>query len=283
MILIADSGSTKTDWCIADNGRAVKRMATQGLNPFHQSLDTIAQIINDELLPQLDDREMVDVERLHFYGSGCRAEMLPKITQLFSRLFPDTDVECQGDLMAAARAVCGSREGVACILGTGSNSCLYDGTSVVENVPPLGYILGDEGSGAVMGKLFFNALYKGRLSERIRIAYERTTGLSIADVIDHVYRQPLANRFLASVCPFLAKNMDDESLHELVVGNFRQFFRYNVSRYRRADLKVGAIGSVAFYFKKQLEEAALAEGFTMGEVVRSPMDGLVTFHEKRRR
>ena len=278
MILIADSGSTKTDWCIADEGRIVKRMATQGLNPFHQSLDTIAQVINDELLPQLDDRDMVHVERLHFYGSGCRAEMLPRITELFTFLFPGTDVECQGDLMAAARAVCGSSEGIACILGTGSNSCLYDGERVVENVPPLGYILGDEGSGAVMGRLFFNALYKGRLDDRLRSDYEQATGLIMADVIDHVYRQPLANRFLASACPFIAKHLDNSSLHALVVDNFRQFFRRNVLRYERTDLRAGAIGSVAYYFEKQLCAAAALEGVTIGTVVRSPMEGLVHYH-----
>ena len=278
MILIADSGSTKTDWCLAEEGRAVRRIATQGLNPFHQSLDTIARIINDELLPHLDFGDMTSISNLYFYGSGCRAEMLPPITQLLQRLFPDTEVECHGDLMAAARAVCGHDEGVACILGTGANSCLYDGERVVENVPPLGYILGDEGSGAVLGRLFFNALYKRRLGDDLRQAYEQATGYTMADVIEQVYRKPLANRFLASTCPFIAKHLDDKALSKLVVDNFRQFFRYNVEPYRRPHLRVGFIGSVAFYFARQLSEAARREGILMGHVERSPMDGLVRFH-----
>ncbi len=278
MILIADSGSTKTDWCMAEDGHVVKRMATQGLNPFHQSMDTIAEIVGEELLPQLDDRKMVSVSNLYFYGSGCRQEMLPRMTDLFLHIFPDTEVECQGDLMAAARAVCGHEEGIACILGTGSNSCLYDGKRVTENVPPLGYILGDEGSGAVLGRLFFNALYKGRLSEQLKRDFEHASGLTMAEIIDKVYRQPLANRFLASVCPFIAKHLDDEALHALVVDNFRQFFRNNVSRYHRPELTVGAIGSVAHFFEKPLREAAVLENVKLGRIVRSPIEELARYH-----
>ncbi len=280
MILIADSGSTKTDWCLAEEGHIVKRMATQGLNPFHQSMDVIAQIVSEELLPQLDDQEMVSVSNLYFYGSGCRLEMLPRMTDLFLRLFPDTRVECQGDLMAAARAVCGHERGIACILGTGSNSCLYDGEHVTENVPPLGYILGDEGSGAVLGRLFLNALYKGRLSEQLKHDFEQITGLFMAEVIDRVYRQPLANRFLASLCPFIAKNLDNEALHALVVDNFRQFFRNNVLRYHRPELTVGAIGSVAYFFEKPLREAACLEDVKLGSIVRSPIENLAHYHCK---
>lgn len=278
MILIADSGSTKTDWCVASEGRIARRIATQGINPFHQTQDAISSIISDELLPQMDDDEVWNITSLHFYGSGCRGEKITEMSQTLARYFTDTDIECHGDLLAAARAVCGRSEGIACILGTGSNSCLYDGDGVVENVPPMGYILGDEGSGAVLGRLFLNALYKGRLSQRLRKDFEQWSGLTLDNIINKVYREPLANRFLASLCPFISHNMSDDALRELVVGNFRSFLRFNVARYGRPDLPVGAIGSVAFYFREQLSEAARAENFTLGQIVRSPMEGLVAYH-----
>ena len=279
MILIADSGSTKTDWCAEQNGRIIKRMSTQGINPFHQTQDTIVAIITDQLLPQMDDDDMWGIDELYFYGSGCRAEMLPVMQGLLSQLFIDTHIECHSDLLAAARAVCGNKEGLACILGTGSNSCLYDGTKVVRNTPPLGYILGDEGSGAVLGRLFLNALFKGRLSVQTREAFEEHTGLSLTSVMEKVYREPMANRFLATMCPFIAQNISDDHIHDLVVDNFRSFLRYNLTPYGRYDLQLGAIGSVAFYFKKQLAEAAEIERRQIGKIVRSPMEGLVDYHK----
>lgn len=279
MVLIADSGSTKTDWCVASEGRIIRRIATQGINPFHQSADTISTVISEELLPQMDDDEVWNITSLHFYGSGCRGEKLAGMTSTLTRFFTDTAIECHGDLLAAARAVCGRSEGIACILGTGSNSCLYDGEKVVANVPPMGYILGDEGSGAVLGRLFLNALYKGRLSDRLRKDYEEWSGQTLDSIINNVYREPMANRFLASACPFILRNITDDSLHALVVDNFRNFFRFNVARYGRSDLTVGAIGSIAFYFREQVFEAAVAEHFTLGPILRSPMEGLVEYHK----
>ena len=183
MILIADSGSTKTDWCLADRGMIVSRKDTQGINPFHQDEDEINRIIIEELLPVLGDAE---IDEVVFYGSGCRAEKIVPMHNLLSDLFPNSDVEINSDLIAAARAVCGRNAGIACILGTGSNSCFYDGMKVVMNTPPLGYILGDEGSGAVLGRLFINALYKGELPPSIREEFTKSTNLSLSDIIENV-------------------------------------------------------------------------------------------------
>ena len=276
MILIADSGSTKTDWAVVDNGRQVVAMSTQGINPFHQDAENIATVIEEELLPKMGN---IEPEGIFFYGSGCREDKVEMMCGILGKAFPQcARIEAQGDLLAAARAVCGEREGIACIMGTGANSCLYDGNRVVENTPPLGYILGDEGSGAVLGKLFVNALFKGQLPSELKDEWLEETGLSLNIIINKVYREPLANRFLASTSRFIHQHLSVEPLELMVVDNFREHFRRNVNQYGRKDLKVGAIGSVAYYYREQLEKAAAAEGYTLGKVMRSPMDGLVRYH-----
>ena len=276
MILIADSGSTKTDWAVVDDGLMVASMATQGINPFHQDTDNIAAVIETELLPKMGD---IYPEEIYFYGSGCREDKVEMMCSILGRAFPHcARIEAQGDLLAAARAVCGANEGIACIMGTGANSCLYDGKRVVENTPPLGYILGDEGSGAVLGKLFVNALFKGQLPESLKDEWLAETGLSLNIIINKVYREPLANRFLASTSKFIRQHLEVKQLEEMVVDNFREHFRRNVNRYGRKDLPVGAIGSVAYYYREQLEKAAMAEGYSLGKVMRSPMDGLMRYH-----
>ena len=276
MILIADSGSTKTDWAVVDNGRMVASIATQGINPFHQDNDNIGAVIETELLPKMGD---FYPEGIFFYGSGCREDKVEMMCDILGKAFPQcVTIEAQGDLLAAARAVCGEDEGIACIMGTGANSCLYDGKRVVENTPPLGYILGDEGSGAVLGKLFVNALFKGQLPESLKEEWLNETGLSLNTIINKVYREPLANRFLASTSKFIRQHLSVAPLEEMVVDNFREHFRRNVNKYGRNDLPVGAIGSVAYYYREQLEKAARAEGYSLGKVMRSPMDGLMRYH-----
>ena len=276
MILIADSGSTKTDWAVVDNGRQVVAMSTQGINPFHQDAENIATVIEEELLPKMGN---IEPEGIFFYGSGCREDKVEMMCGILGKAFPQcARIEAQGDLLAAARSVCGEREGIACIMGTGANSCLYDGNRVVENTPPLGYILGDEGSGAVLGKLFVNALFKGQLPSELKDEWLEETGLSLNIIINKVYREPLANRFLASTSRFIHQHLSVEPLERMVVYNFREHFRRNVNQYGRKDLTVGAIGSVAYYYREQLQKAATVEGYTLGKVMRSPMDGLVRYH-----
>ena len=276
MILIADSGSTKTDWAVVDNGRQVVAMSTQGINPFHQDAENIATVIEEELLPKMGN---IEPEGIFFYGSGCREDKVEMMCGILGKAFPQcARIEAQGDLLAAARAVCGEREGIACIMGTGANSCLYDGNRVVENTPPLGYILGDEGRGAVLGKLFVNALFKGQLPSELKDEWLEETGLSLNIIINKVYREPLANRFLASTSRFIHQHLSVEPLERMVVYNFREHFRRNVNQYGRKDLTVGAIGSVAYYYREQLQKAATVEGYTLGKVMRSPMDGLVRYH-----
>lgn len=276
MILIADSGSTKTDWVLADGRHVVRQVLTQGINPFHQDRLTVENIVAGELLPKLG---AADVKAVYYYGSGCREEFIPMMADIFTAAFSGAEhVEVNGDLLGAARAVCGRDEGIACILGTGANSGLYDGVRITGNTPPLGYILGDEGSGAVLGRMFVNAIFKGGLPKSLRDEYLSITGQTMADIIRRVYREPLANRYLASMSCFIAGRLDVPSLRSMVIENFRSFFSRNVVQYCRPDLPVGAVGSIAYYFRAELEEAAGVEGFTVGKVMRSPLEGLVAFH-----
>jgi len=278
MRLIADSGSTKTDWVLTIEKGVERRFHTQGINPFHQSEESILTILREELVTQLP---ALDAEELSiaFYGSGVRPELEPVMERLLRTALPTaTAVEAHSDLLGAARAVCGHREGIACILGTGANSCLYDGLRIVSNTPPLGYILGDEGSGAVLGIRFLNALYKGFLPATVVNDFQEDMKLSMADVIERVYRQPMANRFLASLAPFVKSHADVPLVKELVVDNFRCFLRRNVAAYGRKDLPVGFVGSIAFHFSSELKEAIGAEGMSIGPIIKSPLDVVLNDH-----
>lgn len=278
LVLVADSGSTKTDWCLFSDGKTIVRFSTQGINPFHQGEDTIRDIVGKELHAAIDGAVglLSQVSSIRFYGAGCRGEAADRLRSILLEAFPGcSDVFVGSDLMAAAHAVCGTEEGIACILGTGANSCLYDGVKIVRNVSPLGYILGDEGSGAVLGKLFVNALFKGDMPENLRTEFLELSGITLDDIIRRVYREPMANRWLASLSPFIHSHLDSWQVNDLVVANFVDFFKKNVDHYCRKDLPVGAVGSVAYYYKEQLEEAAMRCGYRLGRIVKNPMDILM--------
>ncbi|MBR6981639.1 MAG: ATPase [Prevotella sp.] len=277
MTLIADSGSTKTDWCLAQGGEVVARMATQGINPFYQSDEEITRILQDELMSQWPEA-VEDAHDVFFYGAGVRPEMAARMKRLVGDTTRAAYVEAHGDLLGAARALFGKNEGIACILGTGANSGLYDGTRIVQNTPPLGFILGDEGSGAVMGKRFVADLCKGLMPEGLMQEFKDATHQDVADIINAVYRQPLPNRYLASTTRFIHQHLNVEQVNNLVVDNFRDFFRRNLVQYQRRDLPVKVIGSIAFHFREQLACAAEMEGFALNGVEQGPMLGLVAFH-----
>lgn len=279
MKLIADSGSTKTDWCVLSEKGVELSVKTQGVNPFHQKEQVIMDIINGELLPQLEPIGAAAITEILFYGSGCNEANAPVLQSILKKVFGD-EVEAfvYSDLLAAARAVCGRSEGIACIMGTGVNSCLYDGNVIVSNTPPLGYILGDEGSGAVLGRMFLNALYKGFLPQEMTGEFESWISMGYQDIITRIYREPMANRFLASIAPFIHEHLDVPAVRSIVTDNFRDFFRRNVVQYDTAVMPVGAMGSIAYFFQDELREAAVAEGFTISRILRSPMEGLLEFH-----
>jgi N-acetylglucosamine kinase-like BadF-type ATPase len=277
MVLIADSGSTKTDWALQSASGAVERFHTQGINPVHQNRVLITDILRRELLPQMNPDA---VDCVYFYGSGVLPEKESVMIAILQEAFPQAkQVEAHSDLLGAARALCGHNYGIASILGTGANSCLYDGEVIAQNTPALGYILGDEGSGAVLGRRFLNALYKGLLSEKIKADFEAATGLAMANIIDRVYRQPHANRFLASLSEFIHSHLDDEAVREMVIDNFDDFFQKNIVPYNRRDLPVNFVGSIAWHYQSELQASAARQGFTLGTVLQSPIEGLLRFHQ----
>lgn len=278
MILIADSGSTKTEWTAMDDltGEVTGHAYTKGLNPYFVTEGEIREEIRTKLLPMLP----VDCfTRIYFYGSGARDEKQPMIRQAISSLLVG-EVTVTTDMLGAARALCGHEPGIVCILGTGANSCRYDGEAIVANVPPLGYILGDEGSGAVLGKHFIADLLKGLLPESVERDFEETyPEITTATVLERVYKESQPNRFLASLAPFIRKQIDVPEVRSMVGECFRSFFRRNVKLYDNWETTpVHFVGSIAHNFHAVLEEAAEAEGIHLGQVLSVPMEGLVRYH-----
>lgn len=277
MLLIADSGSTKTEWALVDKTQETVGLFTQGINPFYQTDEVIVSILQHELLVKIEPGSG-RLDAVCFYGAGVRPEMKSRMSRLLAEVLQVECVTVDSDLVGAARALFGHDEGIACILGTGSNSGLYDGREIVANTPPLGFILGDEGSGAVLGKQFLGALYKGLMPEGMREDYERQTGQTVADVILAVYRKPLPNRYLAHTSEYILQHIDVQEVSDLVIDSFRQFFRRNLSQYQRKDLPVRAVGSVAAYYSKWLTLAAEQEGYIIDKILKNPMPGLIEFH-----
>lgn len=294
MKIVVDSGSTKTDWrVIADDGRMLD-LVTRGINPAVQKESLVVETISVELAARLvtsgwfsrvGDGRLMSCDStllyIYYYGAGCIEPFSPVVKSALQQTFgTEAHVEVQSDLLGAARALCGHGEGLACILGTGSNSCLYDGQQIVRNTPPLGYILGDEGSGAVLGRHFYSMLLKGQLPDEVAREFFERTNTTKADILREVYRGQAPNRYLASVSPFIAEYIGVPEFRTMVVDNFRRFFRINVRPYGRNDLPVNAVGSIAHAYRTLLCEAAQAEGFTVGKVEQKPLDGLTAFHSR---
>lgn len=253
------------------------RLATRGMNPYFQSVEEMADELDTSLCPHLPAGPL---EAVWFYGAGCTPEKAPAVRRvLASRLAVDGGVEVHSDLLAAARALCGHRPGIACILGTGSNSCFYDGAQIAAHVPPLGFILGDEGSGAVLGRLLVGDLLKGRLPAALQEEFLTAYALTPAEVIDRVYRRPFPNRFLASLSPFLASHLHVPEVRRLVKESFLAFLTRNVWQYDYRRHAAGFCGSVAYHYRDLLAEAACEAGVRLGAVVRSPMEGLLAYHD----
>lgn len=271
--LIADSGSSKTSWIYIDDKGCRLAFEGAGINPVRDSESAIRasippQILSDDCRP----------DQLFFYGAGCLPPYSDTLSAVLKDCFPTTvEVRVESDLLGAAHALLGHSEGIACILGTGSNSCLYDGERIVENVSPLGYILGDEGSGAVLGRQLLGDLLKGQTDECLKQLFFDETGLTPALIIQKVYREPAPNRFLASLVPFLHKHRTRTEIHDLIVCEFRRFFRRNVACYHRPDLPVSFVGGVAHSFRSELTEAAELEGFTVGRILLRPIEDIVQY------
>lgn len=279
MILIADCGSTKTEWVLYDNvtSSIVTRIKTQGLNPTLQSSEEIYNILCNEIADEIDTDAP---EKIYFYGAGCAYdEANERITSALKKVFRTNDIEINSDLLAAARALCGHEEGIACILGTGSNSCLFNGKEIIDNTPSLGYILGDEGSGASLGRRLVSDCLKKQLSPAMANKFLTQYNLTIPQILEHVYHKPLPNRYLAQFAPFLAQNRKDAEIKALLKHCFTLFFQRNTMVYRRSWLPIHIVGGIGITFAEELKETAESLGLSIGNIVESPMNGLIDYHK----
>ncbi len=271
LTLIADGGSTKADWLLMKGNTRIARFYTQGVNPVTLTKEQISSMLKKELLSS-DEFQHPDV--IEFFGAGCLGTYADDLKGVLQQLMPGAmQVVVGSDLIGAAHALLGDEgTGIACILGTGSNSGLFVNGELQSNVSPLGYILGDEGSGAVLGRRLLGDVLKQQLPKSICDDFHTTYPLSQGDIIQKVYRTPMANRFLASFTPFLSKHLDDAAVRTLVIEEFARFFRRNVANYQRPDLPVSFVGSIAFYFQNELKEAAANTGYTIGKIKKAPLD-----------
>lgn len=274
-IIIADSGATKTDWCHIKGKNVLQRFTSKGISPVYQSKEEIAKEISDKVYPILKDAHPTAI---YFYGSGCTEDRISIVRDAILTSFPCYKIEVHSDLIAATHSLCGNKPGIACILGTGSNSCQWDGQSIVKQISPLGFILGDEGSGADLGKRLVgdalkNQLDKG-LKEMLLAEYELTPSI----IINKVYRDAFPNRFLASLTPFLSKHINNPTIQRIITDSFKTFFIRNLMQYDIREKNVNFVGSIAWHFAAQLKEVALGLNIHIGSIVQSPMQGLIHYH-----
>ncbi len=277
MILIADSGSTKIDWCVVDHGKLVKQVFTCGMNALLLTEEEMQLRIATELASEVSD---YPIDKVYYYGAGCVSEeVCANVRNAIAASIKADHIEVYTDLLAAAHAVCDREPGIACILGTGSNSCVYDGKNITDNVSPLGYILGDEGSGAVLGKILVGDVLKNQLPKHLCDKFLEQYQLDRLTIIRRVYKEPQANRFLASVTRFLIENINEPSIHQLVYNSFKSFFVRNIANYKGyKEYKINFVGSIAFFYQDVLREVAAEMGCTIGNIIQSPMDGLINYH-----
>ena len=276
MILIADSGATKTDWMSGESLTGLQLIHTEGINPFHLPEEAIHRILSEQLIPQLPSSPG-NISHIYFYGAGCTPEKSVTVKKSLKAMFPNAMAEVESDLLGAARALCKHEKGIACILGTGSNSCLYDGVKIVDNIPPLGYILGDEGSGAYLGKRFIGDCMKRRLPKELLDGLLAESSLTPSLLLDRIYKKPLANRFLAGFTPYIYRCKDNPQVHHFLVECFDDFFKRNIYLYGK-EWPVSFVGSVAWYFQEEIKESARKAGFTVSLFMKSPIGKLAEYH-----
>ena len=279
MKLVVDSGSTKTDWGFFNTVYDLKAVKTQGINPCHQSEEEIRNIIRNELLPNTQNIDLAAITEVFYYGAGCATESIcTQMAALLKEFIPNAAIAVDSDMLGAARALCGHAEGVACVLGTGSNSCLYNGKSIEDQVPSLGYILGDEGSSAALGRRLIGDCLKRQLPEAVSREFMERYSLTKESIIESVYRKPLPNRFIAGFAPFVYEKRAVPEVHKMIIQCFQEFFTRNVINYHKPWLPVHFVGSLAASFADELKETADSLGMTIGKIETSPMNGLVDYH-----
>jgi len=277
MILLADSGSTKTDWrLILDDGET-HAFRTRGFNPNYQDSQEISKELRQELMPSLKDHL---AENIYFYGAGCSSNEKQSIVRsALQDYFPNSKIEVQSDLIGAARALCGRQQGIACILGTGSGSCSWDGHKITEQIPSLGFILGDEGSGAWLGKKLITAFLRSKLPPKIHNDLKNSFHINKEEILNRINMEEIPSRYLAAFAKFYSAHLDDPYIFELAYKSFTDFAENYIIRYQGFRTKpVHFIGSIAFHNKIILEQVAQNMNFKIEKIISNPIDGLIQYH-----
>jgi glucosamine kinase len=278
MILIADSGSTKTDWRILDKNVVVGQTQTVGFNPYYQDADSIANELNTNLLPICEG----EIKQVFYYGTGVtNDEKVGVIKEAILKVFPTcSQIEAYSDVVGAARAACGREAGIACILGTGSNSIYFDGEKTGFQIPPLGFWLGDEGSGGHLGKSLILSYLHKEMPQNIRAKFEDKYGImDRLTVLENAYHKPFPNRYFASFSRFLFDNLSNEFCYNLVQQCFIEFFEKYILKYPMChEVSINFVGSVAFYYKNLLTQVADSKEIRIGKILETPIAGLVDYH-----
>lgn len=276
LTLIADSGATKAEWTLVQNGKK-KTFQTQGISPYFLNTEQITTLLQKEVGKKLKDASIDDI---FYYGTGCsNPENVKSIKQAIRNVFPKASIEVATDLLAAARAVCGDEKGVVCILGTGSNSCFYNGKKIVRNSPGLGYVLGDEGSGAYLGKKVIQYYLYNTFDDHLRALFDAKFVTTPAEILDNVYKHPLPNRYLAGYTLFLAENRGHFMIENIIEDGLNDFFFQHLCKYTEVwKHPLHFVGGVAFGFRDVIKELCHTYEFDLGKIMKNPMQGLIKYH-----
>jgi glucosamine kinase len=280
MILIADSGGSKTDWRLITDEGQVLQAAAPGFNPYYQPIRDLIESVGEVLVPKIGN---ATVKKIFFYGAGVSSEKNQEaIKTAFLQFFPKADIEIGWDLLAAARALCGHEPGIACIMGTGSNSCLYNGNEIIGNVANLGWILADEGSGAYIGRIFLVDYLRNKLPADLAAAFKERFPLTREEFLEKVYQQEKPSAFLASFTKFIFQHLQEPYCYKLIYNSFSDFYENNVMKYPDyQNLKVHFTGSVAYYFSNILRQVANDKGITVKNILEGPIAGLTLYHQPK--
>jgi N-acetylglucosamine kinase-like BadF-type ATPase len=277
-ILIADSGSTKCEWCLLVNGKK-KTVLTPAMSPYFVTGDEMVQILSKQLLPKIKN---TPIDQLHFYGTGLgNPANIDIMKKVFKILFPKTKTAINTDLLGIARASCGHKKGIACILGTGSNACYYNGKKIVSISPGLGYVLGDEGSGAYLGKKVIQYYLYKTFDEDLMSRFQKRFGETHASILENIYKKPLANRYMASFAIFLDENRGHFMIENIIEDGLNDFFFTHLYKFKESWTQpIHFVGSVGFGFRDVLKELCNSYELELGKVLKTPMPGLVAFHKQ---
>lgn len=279
MILIADSGSSKTDWRVIGKDGKISQYRGVGFNPYYQTSEEMATQMRHEFLMNLEN----EVEEIFYYGAGCSVQTRKdEVEKALRTIFSNAKIKVDHDLAAAAKATCGHQEGIACILGTGSNSCDYDGEKITDTRPAPGFILGDQGGGGYVGRKFLMDFINDEMPKEIKDEVEEKLKINLATIQEHVYRQPFPNRYMASFCRFITEHKSNPYCYMLFYNSFLDFFKVHVMKYKNyRDKQVNFVGSIAYYNSDILRKAASDSQISTNLIIESPISGLTLYHQEK--